>query len=236
MHRPLAVAVVAMACTPAARAQVQQCIVPDILPHVRAEGATLKEPKRDIPIGGYTLALTWSPQICAGATRPADRFRCAGENGRFGFTLHGLWPDGTGKTWPQYCRAAAALPKAVIRANMCITPSAQLIQHEWAKHGTCMTTRPVIYFDRSRRLYEQLHFPDMAALARRRNLTTGVLTSAIAAANPGVRANMMRIRVTRGGWLDEVWMCLDKRFAAVACKAGTGGARSTLPLKIQPPQ
>jgi ribonuclease T2 len=235
MYRKLVVAMMAMTWIPAVRAQVGQCTPPRIVPQVRSEGATLKEPKRDIPIGGYTLALTWSPQLCVGSNRPADAFRCGRNGGAFGFTLHGLWPDGTGKTWPQYCRPAAVLPPSVIRANMCLTPSAQLIQHEWAKHGTCMTTRPTAYFDRSRQLYERLRFPDMGALARRRNLTVGDFAGAIAAANPGMRPNMMRVAVTRSGWLDEIWMCLDKKFAAVACKAGSRGARSGLPIKIRLP-
>ncbi|MGV3768875.1 MAG: ribonuclease T2 family protein [Sphingobium phenoxybenzoativorans] len=236
MHRPLAFVLIAMTFAPTARAQAWQCRPPSTIPHVRVEGATAREPKRDIPIAGYTLALTWSPQICARASRAGDAFRCGDGGKRFGFTLHGLWPDGAGKTWPQYCRPAASLPPPVIRANICSTPSAQLIQHEWAKHGTCMTTRPSAYFDQSRKLYEKLNFPDMAILSRRRNLLVGDVVNAIAAANPGMRANMMRIRVARGGWLDEIWLCLDKRFRAVACKAGSSGARPALPIKIQLPQ
>ena len=27
----------------------------------------------------------------------------------------------------------------------------------------------------------------------------------------------------RKGWLDELWLCLDKKFAYERCKAGTGG-------------
>ena len=63
---------------------------------------------RVLPIGGYTLAMTWARNSAAAAVTPAARFQCGGGN-RFGFTLHGLWPDGVGKDWPQYC---AATPRA----------------------------------------------------------------------------------------------------------------------------
>jgi len=214
-------------------AQVEQCVAPRIVPQVRAEGPTEREPRRVIPIGSYTLALSWSPEHCAGSTSAKDAFQCSGRGGQFGFVLHGLWPDGTGKTWPQYCRASGVLPPPVIRANLCVTPSAQLIQHEWAKHGTCMTTRPAAYFDRSRKMYGKLRFPDMAALARRDDLTAGDVADAMAAENADLRANMMRVTTTRDGWLDEIWMCLDKRFAAEPCKAGSGGVRPGAPIKIR---
>jgi ribonuclease T2 len=234
MRRMIAVAT-ALAAIPAAHAQVEQCTAPRVMPPVRAEGPTGKEPRRVIPTGSYTLALTWSPEHCAESRGGGEAFQCDGKSGRFGFVLHGLWPDGTGKTWPQYCRTSGVLPPTVIRANMCVTPDAQLIQHEWAKHGTCVTTRPAAYFDRSRRMYQKLRFPDMAALARRDGLTAGDLADAMAVANPGLGATMMRVTATRDGWLDEIWMCLNKRFTAEACKPGSGGVQPGAPVKIRMP-
>jgi ribonuclease T2 len=217
-----------------AAAQAQQCSAPGSWPRVHVEGPSEKEPKRLMPIGGYTLAISWSPQYCAtSGRRAAEAFRCAEGGRRFGFTLHGLWPDGTGRDWPQYCRPAAILPRKVVRANLCTTPSAQLIQHEWAKHGTCMTTRPADYFDRSRAMYDRLRFPDMGELARTKGLRAGDFAAAFAAANKGMRADMMRVTATRDGWLDEVWLCLDKRFALARCPAHGGGVRPGTPLKIR---
>lgn len=215
-----------------AMAQALQCALPDRLPKIHVEGPDYREPKRLLPTAGYTLALSWTPQYCAGKGGLREPFRCGGE-GRFGFTLHGLWPDGTGRDWPQYCRPAALLPPAVVRANLCATPSAQLLQHEWAKHGTCMTTRPAEYFDRARALYGRVRYPDMAALAQRRGLRAGAFAAAFAAANRGMRADMMRVTATRDGWLDEVWLCLDKRFAPTRCPANGGGLRSSAPLKVR---
>ena len=188
----------------AASAQAYRCAVPTDLAAPRPDLPSLKEPKRVLPIGGYTLALTWSPEYCRKRLHdPAARAQCGGGN-RFGFTLHGLWPDGEGKDWPQYCTATALLPPATIKSMMCATPSAQLIQHEWAKHGTCMGVTPAEYFGKSSRLYAKLRYPDMNALSRG-PLTVGQFTAAFAAANPGVPADAIRVTATRG-WLDELWL------------------------------
>ena len=233
----------ALLSTPAvALAQATQCTPPRTVPRPRPDLPSASQPKRVVPIGGYTLALTWSPQYCAGKTGARDAFQCGDAAARFGFTLHGLWPDGVGKDWPQYCRATGILPRTTIRQNMCVTPSAQLIQHEWAKHGTCMTgngqpngqpIRPEAYFGRSRALYEALRFPDMAALARREGLTAGLLARAIATANPGIRPDMMRITATREGWLDEVWLCMDRRFRYAKCPAHQGGLNDSAKLRVR---
>ncbi|MCC2975430.1 ribonuclease T2 [Sphingomonas sp. PL-96] len=214
-----------------ALAQSTQCNVPAVLPRPHADLPTAQQPRRVIPIGSYTLAITWSPQYCRGQQAGSDSFQC-GQDNRFGFTLHGLWPDGEGKTWPQYCKPVALLPQAVVRKHLCATPSVQLLQHEYAKHGSCMGVTPAAYFARSNALYGRLRFPNMDALSRRRDLTAGQLAQAIARANPGIAANMMRITANREGWLDEVWLCLDKRLRYRACPAHQGGLTSNAPLKI----
>ncbi|KXU29133.1 ribonuclease T, partial [Sphingobium sp. AM] len=201
-------------------------------PRPRPDLPDAGQPRRLLPIGGYTLALSWSPQYCSGAKGSDDAFRCSGRNGRFGFTLHGLWPDGVGRDWPQYCRATDLLPRPVIRQNLCSTPSAQLLQHEWAKHGTCMTTRPELYFNLSRALYQSIRYPDMTALARRKTLTAGQFAQAFAAANKGMRADMMRVTATRDNRLDEVWLCMDKTLEFARCPSHQGGAGNKAVLRI----
>lgn len=215
-----------------AMAQAYQCAVPGRIDRPRPDLATADQPRRVLPIGGYTLAITWAPQYCHGHAREASsRFQC-GSGNRFGFTLHGLWPDGVGKDWPQYCRSTALLPPATIRANLCATPSAQLLQHEWAKHGTCMAgVKPADYFRRSTGLYRRLRYPDMDALSRQ-PLNAGRMAEAMARANPGLAADMMRVTANKDGWLDEVWLCLDKRFAYRRCPAHQGGLAPGAPLKI----
>ncbi|MBR0552123.1 ribonuclease T2 family protein [Stakelama marina] len=227
----LAAAALALAPAPAL-AQAYQCSVPDSITAPHPENPTPSQPKRVLPIGGYTLAIIWSPQHCFddGGSKDAE-FQCGGHN-HFGFTLHGLWPDGEGKVWPQYCRPAPILSQRVLRRHICTTPSPQLLQHEYAKHGTCMGLAPEAYFTQSNRLYGRLRYPDMQALSRRRNLTAGQLAAAIAGANPGMTADMMRITANGEGWLEEVWFCLDKRFRYRACPAHQGGLAASAPVRI----
>ncbi len=231
--RRIALAVLALTLPGAAGAQAYSCAVPDRIEPVHADLPSARQPRRVVPIGSYTLAISWSPQFCrAGAdSRPPSGFQCDQGN-RFGFTLHGLWPDGRDKEWPQYCRSTGILPARVVRPHMCATPSAQLMQHEWAKHGTCMTGySPAQYFARSNALYGKLRYPDMEALSRR-PLTAGALAAAIAGANPGLTPQMMRITADRQGWLDEVWLCLDTRFRYQPCPAHQGGLSASAPVKI----
>ena len=215
-----------------ALAQARSCAVPAQIAPPRPDLPSASQPARRLPTASYTLAISWSPEYCRSRKTDArDAFQCAGTRPKFGFTLHGLWPDGAGKDWPQYCAPATLLPAAVLRGNLCATPSAQLLQHEWAKHGTCMTNRPADYFTRSTALYRGLRYPDMAALSRR-PLTAGGFAQAFAAANPGMRPNMMRVTAGRNGWLDEVWLCLSTRFRPQPCPAHQGGLAPGAPLRI----
>lgn len=217
----------------AASAQAYSCAIPNAsLLTVRPDVASEKEPQRLLPIGHYTLAISWSPQYCRKPdAQSRSRFQCGGDS-RFGFVLHGLWPDGVGKEWPQYCQATPLLSEKTLRANMCATPSAQLQQHEWSKHGTCMPGEtPESYFRRSTSLFGRLRYPNMVALSRQ-PLSAGKLASAIARVNPGMSADMMRITTDRQGWLDEVWLCIDKSFRYARCPAHQGGVKTKAKVKI----
>jgi ribonuclease T2 len=222
---------IALAAPASAHAQAYSCAIPATIPRPHPELPSPSEPARVMPIGGYTFAITWAPQYCHRSARePSAKFEC-GSGNRFGFTLHGLWPDGIGKVWPQYCHATTLLPRPVIAAHLCATPSAQLVQHEWAKHGTCTSDTPAQFFARSRRLYARLRYPDMDALSRR-PLTAGDFADAMAAANPGLSADMMRVTADRRGWLEEVWICLDSAYRYRRCPATQGGLAPNATLKI----
>lgn len=225
------IALAMLAVPGVAAAQTEQCSVPATLPRPHPDLPSANQPQRILPIGGYTLALTWAPEYChSNAREPTARFECRSGN-RFGFTLHGLWPDGIGAEWPQYCAATPLLPPATIRRAVCATPSPQLLQHEWAKHGTCMGITPDAYFARSTGLYGRLRFPDIRSMSRG-PVTAGELAKAMADRNPGLPAEAVRVTVNKRGWLDELWLCLDKRFAYTPCHAGSGGVPAGTALKI----
>jgi ribonuclease T2 len=217
-----------------AQAQAASCSPPAQIPRPRLETASASEPRRFLPIGGYTLALSWSPQYCATARGADSAIQCGGRSGRFGFVLHGLWPEGEGSEWPQYCRPAKLLPRNLIRENLCTTPSVQLLQHEWAKHGSCMATRPELYFDLSRALYGSIRYPDMNALARRDTLTVADFVAAFVRVNSRLKPHMIRVQTARGNRLKEIWLCMDRAMEFARCPARQRGAPAASRLRIEP--
>ena len=208
-----------------------QCRLPNRIPTPRVENPINERDVRRMAIGGYTPALSWTPQYCASTA--ARSMQCDKSIGRFGFILHGLWPDGKGRSWPQWCSLASVLPREVLAENLCVTPSVQLMQREWAKHGTCMAKKPDAYFDKARALYLGLRFPDMALMARQSRLTAGQLAGAFARANPGMRIDMIRVGSNRYGMLSDLWICLDTAFNPTRCPAGRRGLSLNSRIRVR---
>jgi len=230
-------AAIALALMPvaAARAQALACVVPDRIPVPRLEKNPRDEPVRTPPITGYKLAMSWSPQYCANARDPLganDRFQCSGDAARFGWVLHGLWPETDTPAYPQWCRPARIVPQQVLRQHICQTPTPQLLQHEWAKHGTCMSPHPAAYFKAASMLFRAVRFPDMAALATKPQ-TAGGIRRAFAAVNPGVKESMIAVATDRKGWLSEVRLCLGPRMRPQACKSFQKGLPDRSPVRVR---
>ncbi len=208
----------ALVASPAA-AQPGVCAAPTVT--TAAPLAAPDGPSRALPITHYTLALTWAPDVCR--RHPTHDLECQGARARFGFVLHGLWPDSDNGTWPQWCPAPSPattqVPAYVVNHMLCTTPSVSLIAHEWGKHGTCMATSPQAYFAQSSRMFHALHMPDMAALARRSDLTAGTLRAAFAVANPRYPRAAIGLMLDADGTLQELHLCHDHRFHPVPCPA-----------------
>ncbi|WP_338241963.1 ribonuclease T2 family protein [Aurantiacibacter hainanensis] len=209
--------VAALALLPApAIAQAYQCRVPQgavSLPQVERDG-----PVRQSRVTGYTLALSWSPEFCRFRDdEPRHARQCSGREGRFAFIVHGLWPEGRGSQWPQWCPTRRQPSASELRRSMCMTPDAALIAHEWAKHGTCMTRDPDAYLRVSRILWNSLRWPDFDHLSRRDGLTAGMVRETFADANPYWDAEDVGLVVNERGWLREMRLCYDTDFMPTAC-------------------
>jgi ribonuclease T2 len=196
--------------------------VPIVLPGPRDE-------TRRVPIAGYVLALSWSPEFCKDFPRNEQ---CDADNGRFGFIVHGLWPQGAGSLRPQWCNAAP-VPEAVARAQFCVTPSVSLIAREWAKHGSCSGTTAADYFSASRKLFAAIRWPEMMALSRR-PIDVGGFKRLVSAANPAIRPSGIAVVTERDGdWLREIRLCLTRDLRPQPCPRGQGsGAPDGAPLQI----
>lgn len=168
----------------------------------------------------YLLALNWTPQWCVtgGSGASAGQMAC---NRPFGFTLHGLWPNGVAKPYPRYCNAVGGIDAATVRKMFCRTPSPTLLQHEWQAHGSCGWTDPKAYFAQAGRLYDRLVMPKIEAIAPDR-LTAGAIRAAFVASNPGFSPDDVYVQTTRDEALAEVRLCYDLTFRPTACPGGAG--------------
>jgi ribonuclease T2 len=204
-----------------AQAQAFQCRAPQVrsVPQIAADG-----PRRLLPITGYVLALSWSPEFCkARREAPAHAMQCSGSNGSFGLVVHGLWPQ-SGASWPQWCEAGAALTPAEARAALCMMPSSRLAARQWAKHGACMASRPANYLAVMRVLWESLRIPDYDRISREDGLTAGRIRAAFADANPWVPEQAIGVHLNERGWLEELRVCWSKAFYPARCSARNRGA------------
>ena len=213
-----------------ASAQAYQCRAPQgpiSVPKVTPDA----KPRR-VPITGYTLALSWSPEFCKNRTKSSRHaFQCSRKHGRFGMVVHGLWPDGR-SSWPQWCRPNRVLPKPEIRRNMCVMPSARLQARQWAKHGSCMRVRPDGYFKATRILYNSLNWPDFDGLSRDRELSAGQIRKAFIRANPAWKSDQIGLKLNQRGWLQELRLCYGKNFMPKRCARGRLGPADGAKVKI----
>lgn len=210
-------------------AQHYQCRVPA---SARVPQIAPEAPPRVLPVTGYVLALSWSPEFCKPRQRQrAHAHQCSGREGLFGLVVHGLWPQ-SGSVWPQWCPAQRAPQAREIAANMCLSPSATLLARQWAKHGACMTRRPATYFKVTRILWAGLRIPDLDRVSREDGLTAGTIRTRFTDANPGWMREAVGVKLNARGWLEELRLCYDKRFMPTACTRSRFGAADTAPAKI----
>ncbi|RZJ27639.1 MAG: ribonuclease T [Brevundimonas sp.] len=180
------------------------------------------------------LAVTWSPEWCrTRAADPSERLQCV--DNRFGWVLHGLWPNGERAPHPRYCRPPTPVPVATIRRHLCMTPSPDLIQHEWAAHGVCGWNDPEAYFAQAAALWNGLERPDPVALAGPSGrLTAGALRTAFADANPGLPREAVFVGVATGNRLREIRICHDLSMKPRSCPADARGTPDGVSMLVEP--
>lgn len=207
---------------------VESCVLPTRLPAPHMEVVKPEDVVADRPILFHMLAVTWMPETCRNGGDGQGDMACSGPN-TFGWTLHGLWPNSDGRPYPRYCRAATRVSDATIRAELCRTPSVDLVQHEWAAHGTCGWETPEAYFAQSARMYDKLARP-----TPREGMTAGQLRDAFVAANPGLPRDSVYVATTDRVRLREVRICNDLSFNPRSCPGGEVGAPDATVLTVEP--
>jgi ribonuclease T2 len=232
MRTALAIALAALALATGAQASnLKACAVPPVVTLAPAEIPPADQIHTDVPIAAYLLALFWSPEACRAGIQESDKvIQC--QNNSFGFTVHGLWPNGPDKVHPRYCKPSPPISPATVKGNLCMTPSPWLLQHEWQAHGTCRWDSPEAYFKKAQKVRKGLNVPDLIP-GPNETLTAGQIRDAFLKHNKRMTRDGLNVRVNKDGRLTEVWVCLDLKFKPAACRGGNGAPDAT-PVRVTP--
>lgn len=172
----------------------------------------------------YLLNLSWSPEFCHNVEvlRPSERrsyeqseraerrrenaaVECGAPRG---FVLHGMWPQNFSGTWPANCSSQAG--PASYTPYLKDTPSLTLLQHEWAKHGTCSGLQPDAFFTTADHVFESVKVPTMfAAVNRTLQLKPDDVLSAFYQANPSFPQGSLVLSCGHN-YLTAIEVCLSR--------------------------
>ena len=168
----------------------------------------------------YVLALSWNASWCRieGDAREADQ--CDPRHD-FGFTLHGLWPQGE-RGWPEYCRSPYRDPsRGQTRRMADIMGSPGLAWHQWKKHGRCSGLTAEDYFALSREAYDMIRRPDLLRRVDKDiTLSPDVVEQAFLEANPALKPSQLAV-TCRNGLVQEVRICLSRALVPRTCTPKT---------------
>lgn len=205
-------ALLLLLAAPEPAAAQQQCRLPDRLsvsPCDRREES--RGSKGDFD--HYILSFSWSPAFCDSPAGRRATLQC--RDNRFGWILHGLWPQyasrRAGQLWPQYCGPVPPVPEPVLRRYLCSSPDPRLMQCEWAKHGSCSDfATPEAYFAAQQRVADRLVLPEPQA-----GQSASAFAAAVAAANAGLGLERRHLRVVENktSEIREIRVCLTRDLA-----------------------
>lgn len=167
----------------------------------------------------YILALTWSPQFCAGPKGKQAPEQCAAPEPRPGFVVNGLWPQYDKGGNPENCQRVEPVAADLVEAIHPIMPGESAIQQAWRKYGSCSGLSADYYFADLRIAFERVKLPDIL-----KQPAGGLMMPAIDAvdriveANPDLPHNSIA-GVCVKGQLTEVRLCLNKDLEPRTCGA-----------------
>ena len=159
----------------------------------------------------YLLAISWSPEFCA--THPTSS-ECAS---RPGFVVHGLWPQNNDGSYPEHCSNAPGPANPQQYTN--VIPTATLVEHEWATHGTCSGLAPDAYFGEIGQAFRQITIPPAFINTRQEFvLSPGAIIDQFAASNPSLPRGSIALSCGNN-FLTAVEVCLSKTLTPEACQS-----------------
>lgn len=162
----------------------------------------------------YLLSLSWSPSFCAskGASSPEQ----CGLDKRYGFVVHGLWPQAENGDNPMSCSLSVKPSPELADRMMDVMPSHHLIEHEWQKHGTCSGLSPEEYFANLRSTFQNVRIPKtLQRPVQPVRLSSDDIKSQFVESNPGLTKEMFTVHCRNV--FSEIRFCLDKQLRFRAC-------------------
>ncbi|HUI85463.1 MAG TPA: ribonuclease T2 [Candidatus Binatia bacterium] len=182
--------------------------------------------------GYYLLTLSWSPEFCATHAGSAPASEC-GPGHRFGFVVHGLWPQNENGPYPRFCAPASPVAHDTVQRLLAIMPDRSLIQHEWSEHGTCSGLDAQSYFATIEKAFANLQIPpEYRASAPSAPASPAAIEQEFAGANHAP-PSAFRIACS-GSHFVALQVCLTKDLQYRQCGSGLRDCRAPR-VDLRPP-
>jgi ribonuclease T2 len=180
----------------------------------------------------YVLALSWAPNYCA--SHPSDHSSECQVGGHKAFVLHGLWPQANNAAPPMSCAPASPVAHSIVDHMLQLMPTRALIEHEWAKHGTCSGLSAQDYFGKVEQAFRKVQVPsELQSLNSPKDFGTKNLEQNFASTN---HAPEQAFRVScHSGDLVSVEVCLDKNLDYQSC-TGSVHECTAGQVRVRPPK
>ncbi len=164
----------------------------------------------------YVLSLSWSPTWCALEGEARNSPQCD-RGKRFGWVLHGLWPQYE-RGYPSYCPTAQRAPSRGMTAEMAdIMGAPGAAWYQWKKHGRCTGLDASDYFRLSRLAYDSVNRPKVFRdLSRDVKLPAKVVEQAFLEENQNLAPDMVTV-TCKSGRIQEVRICLTRGLEPREC-------------------
>jgi ribonuclease T2 len=163
----------------------------------------------------YLLTLSWSPTFCL---THKDDAQCSGKG--YGFVLHGLWPQYAKGGWPKSCLPRVQLSPDERAKGLTLFASRKLLEHEWAKHGTCSGLGAMGYLQASDKAVGAVRIPQqLQPLNSTYYFQARDIEQMFRQSNPAIPADGIAV-ICKGPVLSEVRVCMDKDLQFSACGKG----------------
>ena len=176
-----------------------------------------KESQQSVPgvFDYYLLTLSWSPTYCL---THRENEQCSGKG--YGFVLHGLWPQYASGGWPQDCPPVTPLTQDERIKGETLFPTGELLNHEWAKHGTCSGMGAIAYFNTADKAVSLVKVPpEFQPSATPHYFTAKEIIQLFRQSNPAIPENGTTVQCS-GPDLAEVRVCLAKDLSFTSCGKG----------------